>query len=158
MLHDIVNTWQIVQFLCEELDYHKTRPKNESINYRRRSKHVYTDMRFNPILTGGVNLTPPARNPRLPRDRRRSRRAFSWLYSFKSYASFDTSLWKSDHRSRGHVMFCTRTSVQNLPKIRILHMFVYKTHVWKLLIFLKCTITVFILSLGPFAKFSISWN
>ena len=38
------------------------------------------------------------------------------------------SLRKSDHRSRGHVTFCTRTSAQNLPKIRILHMFVYKTH------------------------------
>ena len=38
------------------------------------------------------------------------------------------SLRKSDHRSRGHVTFCTRTSARNLPKICILHMFVYKTH------------------------------
>ena len=38
------------------------------------------------------------------------------------------SLRKSDHRSRSHVTFCTRTSAQNFPKLRILHMFVYKTH------------------------------
>ena len=38
------------------------------------------------------------------------------------------SLRKSDHRLRGHMTFCTRTSAQNLPKICILHMFVYKTH------------------------------
>ena len=116
---------------------------------------------INPILTGGGGSIwpPPARNPRLPRDRRRSRHAFSWLISFKSCASFDTkfakigpsvarsrdvlysdlflsslahllipSLRKSDRRSRGHVTFCTRTSAQNLPKICILHRFVYKTH------------------------------
>ena len=65
------------------------------------------------------------------------------------------SLRKSDHRSRGHVTFCTRKSAQNLPKIRILH---YVCNTWKLLIFLKCTNTVFILSLGPFAQFLISWN
>ena len=40
---------------------------------------------LNPILTGGGSIwPPPARNPRLPRDRRRSRHAFSWLFSFKS--------------------------------------------------------------------------
>ena len=39
---------------------------------------------FNPILSGGgVNLTPPARNPWLPRDRRISRHAFSWLFFFQ---------------------------------------------------------------------------
>ena len=38
------------------------------------------------------------------------------------------SLRKLDHQSRGHATFCTRPSAQNLPKIRILHMFVYKTH------------------------------
>ena len=31
------------------------------------------------------------------------------------------SLQKSDHQSLGHLIFCTRTSAQNLPKIRILH-------------------------------------
>ena len=51
--------------------------------------------RFNPILTGGGSIwPPPARNPRLPRDRRRSRHAFSWLFSFKSCASFDTKFAK----------------------------------------------------------------
>ena len=51
---------------------------------------------FNPILTGGGGSIwpPPARNPRLPRDRRRSRHAFSWLFSFKSCASFDTKFAK----------------------------------------------------------------
>ena len=34
------------------------------------------------------------------------------------------SMRKSDHQSQGHVMFCTRISAQNLPKIRILHMYV----------------------------------
>ena len=52
-------------------------------------------MWINPILTGGGSIwPPPARNPRLPRDRHRSRHAFSWLFSFKSYASFDTKFAK----------------------------------------------------------------
>ena len=82
---------------------------------------------LNPILTGGggggVNLTPPAQNLRLPRDT-------PFHYSFLSSLThlLIPSLRKSDHRSRGHVTFCTRTSAQNLPKIRSLHMFVYKTH------------------------------
>ena len=86
---------------------------------------------FNPILTGGgggVNLTPPAQNPRLPRDRRRSRHVFSWLFSFKSCASFDTKFAKigpSVARSRDVLYSHVGT---NLPKICILHRFVYKTH------------------------------
>ena len=50
---------------------------------------------INPILTGGGGqFDPPVRNPRLPRDRRRSRHAFSWVFSFKSYASFDIKFAK----------------------------------------------------------------
>ena len=71
---------------------------------------------------------PPLRNPRLPRDRRRSRRAFSWLFVSSLTHLLIPSLRKSGHRSRGHMTFCTRTSAQNLPKICILHIFVYKTH------------------------------
>ena len=62
------------------------------------SKEVMFLLMLNPILTGGGGqFDPPARNPRLPRDRRRSRQlliAFSWLFSFKSYASFDTKFAK----------------------------------------------------------------
>ena len=54
--------------------------------------------RFNPILTGGgggqFDPPPPVRNLRLPRNRHRSRHAFSWVFSFKSYASFDTKFAK----------------------------------------------------------------
>ena len=53
---------------------------------------------LNPILTGGggcqFDPPPPVRNPQLPRDRRRLRHAFSWVFSFKFYASFDTKFGK----------------------------------------------------------------
>ena len=55
---------------------------------------VQTCYHSNPILTVNLTPPPPARNPRLPRDRRRSRYAFSWLFSFKSCASFDTKFAK----------------------------------------------------------------
>ena len=47
---------------------------------------------FNPILTGGGggSIWPPYEI----RDRRRSRHAFSWVFSFKSYASFDAKFAK----------------------------------------------------------------
>ena len=79
---------------------------------------------LNPILTGGGGqFDPPARNPRLPRDT-----PFHDFFLSSLAHLLIPSLRKSDRRSRGHVTFCTRTSAQNLPKICILHRFVYKTH------------------------------
>ena len=85
---------------------------------------------LNLILTGGGGgqFDPPARNLRLPRDRRRSRHAFSLLFSFKSCASFDNKFAKigpSVARSRD-VLYSHVGTI--LPKICILHRFVYKTH------------------------------
>ena len=111
---------------------------------------------FNPYPTGGggVNLTPPppVRNLWLPCDRRRSRHAFSWLFPFKSYASFDTKfavkIGPSVARSRDVLYFARRHKIY--PKSAFCICLCYK-HTWKLLIFLKCTKTMLILSLGPFA-------
>ena len=56
-------------------------------------------------------LSHPGRSLRLPRDRRRSRRAFSWLFSIQVLRIlWPHSLPKSDHRSRCYMTFCTRTS------------------------------------------------
>ena len=43
---------------------------------------------------GGSNWPAPVRNPWLPCDHCRSRHAFSWVFSFKSFASFDTKFSK----------------------------------------------------------------
>ena len=85
---------------------------------------------FNPILTGGGGqFDPPLHEIRdclaTATDRDTPFRDF-FLSSLTHLLI--PSLWKSDLRSRGHVTFCTGTSAQNLPKIGILHMFVYKTH------------------------------
>ena len=60
-------------------------------------QHCIEIYSLNPILTGGGGFNfdpPPVRNPRLPRDRRRSRHAFPRLFSFTSCASFDTKFAK----------------------------------------------------------------
>ena len=114
---------------------------------------------FNPILTGGGGQfdPPPAQNPRLCRDRRCSRHAFSWLFSFKSYASFDTKFAKigpSVARSRNFLYSHVGSKLAQNPYFA----YVYVQNTWKLLIFLKCSKSVFILSFWPFAQFLISWN
>ena len=133
--------------------------RNDIIRRWRKADRIYSqiinDISFNPILTGGgVNLTPPLYEIR---DRRRSRRAFSWLFSFKSYTSFDTKFAKigpSVARSRDVLYSHVGTKfAQNLH-----FAYVCVQNIWKLLIFLKCTKTVFILSFWPFAQFLISWN
>ena len=93
---------------------------------------------FNPILTGGGGqFDPPVRNPRLPRDRRRSRHAFSWVFSFKSYASFDTKFAKiGPSVARSHDVLYSHVGTKFLPKICILHNYVCVQNTWKLLIFL----------------------
>ena len=51
--------------------------------------------RVNPIPRGGGGqFDPPVWNLWLPRDRHRSWHTFSWDFSFKSYASFDTKFAK----------------------------------------------------------------
>ena len=122
--------------------------------------HVLYEGRLNPIYTGGgggggVNdPTPPPPLARNPRPASRPPQIAARLFmTFSSLTHlFIPSLRKSDHRSRWHMTFCTRTSAQNLPKTGILH-YVCVQNTWKLLIFLKCTKTVFILSfaaVGPF--------
>ena len=79
-------------------------------------------LQFNPILTGGGQFDPPLHEIRdcvataVDRD--------APFHDF--FLSSLTHLLIPS--SRGHATFCTRTSAQNLPKIHILHMFVYKTH------------------------------
>ena len=115
---------------------------------------------FNPILTGGGGLIwppPPVRNPRLPRDRRKSRHAFSWVFSFKSCASFDTKFAKiGPSVARSHDVLYSHVGTKLAQNLHFAYVCVQNT--WKLLIFLKCTKTVFILSFWPFAQFLISWN
>ena len=86
---------------------------------------------FNPILTGGgggVNLTPLHEiRDCLATAADRDTPFRDFFLSSLTHLLLP-SLRKSDHRSRGHVTICTRTLAQNLPKICILHMFVYKTH------------------------------
>ena len=114
---------------------------------------------FNPYLNwgGGQFDPPPARNPWLRRDRRWSRHAFSWLFSFKSYASFDTKFAKigpSVARSRNFLYSHVGSKFAQNPHFA----YVCVQNTWKLLIFLKCSKSVFILSFWPFAQFLISWN
>ena len=86
---------------------------------------------FNPILTGGGGQfdPPPLHEIRdcLATAADRDTPFHDFFLSSLAHLLIP-SLRKSDHRSRGHVTFCTRTSAQNLPKICILHRFVYKTH------------------------------
>ena len=92
---------------------------------------------FNPYLNwgGGGQFDPPARNQRLPRDRRRSRQRLSWLFSFKSYASFDTKFAKSDHRREvtGRFVLARRPKFAQNPHFA----YVCVQNTWKLLIFLN---------------------
>ena len=89
---------------------------------------------FNPILTGGSIWPPPppppaARNPRLPRDRRRSRHTFSWLFSFKSYASFDTKFAKiGPSVARSCDILYSHVGTKFAQNPHFAYMFVYKTH------------------------------
>ena len=78
---------------------------------------------------GGVNLTPPLYEIRdcLATAADRDAPFHDFFLSSLTHLLIP-SLRKSDLRSRGHMTFCTLTSAQNLPKICILHMFVYKTH------------------------------
>ena len=94
---------------------------------------------FNPILTGGgVNLTPPVRNPRLPRDRRRSRHAFSGVFSFRSSASFDTKFAKiGPSVARSHDVLYSHVGTKFAQNLHFAYVCVQNT--WKLLIFLKCS-------------------
>ena len=85
---------------------------------------------INPILTGGGGqFDPPLHEIRdcLATAADRDTPFHDFFLSSLAHLLIP-SLRKSDHRSRGHVTFCTRTSAQNLPKICILHRFVYKTH------------------------------
>ena len=86
---------------------------------------------FNPILTGGGGSIwpPPLHEIRdcLATAADRDTPFHDFFLSSLAHLLIP-SLRKSDLRSRGHVTFCTRTSAQNLPKICILHRFVYKTH------------------------------
>ena len=92
--------------------------------------------RFNPILTGGGGGSiwppppvkigywpppPPVRNLWLPCDRCRSRHAFSWVFSFKSYASFDTKFAKiGPSVARSHVWrFVLARRHKICPKLEI---------------------------------------
>ena len=112
---------------------------------------------LNRILTGGGGGSiwpPPVRNPRLPRVRRRSRHAFSWVFSFKSYASFDTKFAKiRPSVARSHDVLYSHVGSKFAQNLHFAYVCVQNT--WKLLIFLKCSKTVLILSFWPFAQFLI---
>ena len=88
---------------------------------------------INPILTGGVNLTPPVRNPRLPRD------TPFVTFSFKSYASFDTKFAKiGPSVARSHDVLYSHVGTKFAQKSAFC-IYVCVQNTWKLLIFLKCT-------------------
>ena len=101
--------------------------RNGQKSFVRRSQG-YLWPRLNPILTGGGSIWPPPLHE--IRDCLAKDRDMPFHDFFLSSLAhlLIPSLRKSDRRSRGHVTFCTRTSAQNLPKICILHRFVYKTH------------------------------
>ena len=101
---------------------------------------------------GGVNLTPPAWNPRLPRNRHRSQHALFVTFFFQVLRIFWYQI--CENRTIGREVtwrFVLARRPKNLPKIRIFA-YVCVQNTWKLLIFLKCTKIVFILSLGPLAQ------
>ena len=79
---------------------------------------------INPILTGRVD--PPCTKSATAAD---CDAPFHEFFLSSLTHLLIPSLQKSDHRSWGHVTFCTRTSAQNLPKICILHICLFtKTH------------------------------
>ena len=95
---------------------------------------------FNPTLTGGGQFDPPPLHEIRDCVATAADRDTPFHDFFLSSLThlLIPSLRKSDHRSRGHATFCC---VQDT---------------WKLLLFLKCSKTVFILSFWPFAQFIIS--
>ena len=106
---------------------------------------------------GGGQFDPPCTKFGLPRDRRRSRHAFFMSFFFQVLRIFWYQVCENrtiGHRSRDVLYSTVGTKfAQNLY-----FAYVCVKNTWKLLIFLKCTKTVFILSLGPFAQFLLSWN
>ena len=101
---------------------------------------------FNPILTGGGGQfdTPPARKSATTLATAADRDTpFHDLFSFKSCASFDTKFAKiglSVARSRD--VLYSHVGTKFAQNLHFCIGFVYK-NTWKLLIFLKCTKTVF---------------
>ena len=63
------------------------------------------------------------RNPRLPRDRSRLRHAFPWVFSSKSYASFDfkkfAKIWTSVARSRDVLYSHVGTKFAQSPQLAL---------------------------------------
>ena len=115
---------------------------------------------INPILTGGggVNLTPPLHEIRDWVATAADRDASFYDFFFQVLRIF----WYQvcENRTIGRKvtrLFVLARRLKICPKSAILHMFVYK-NTWKLLIFLKCSKTVFILSFWPCAQFLISSN
>ena len=62
----------------------------------------------------------------------------------KPYASFDPKFVKIGPSVARSLDVSTRTSAQNVPKICILHKNFCVQNTWKLFIFLKCTISVYL--------------
>ena len=111
---------------------------------------------INSILTGGgVNLSPLHEIRDCVATAADRDTLFHDFLSFKSYASFDTKFAKigpSVARSRNFLYSHVGSKFAQNPH------FAYVQNTWKLLIFLKCSKSVFILSFWPFAQFLISWN
>ena len=109
---------------------------------------------LNPILTGGSIWPPCTKSATASWPPQIATHLFI-NFSFKSYASFDTQVVKIGPlvaRSCDVLYSHVGTKFAQNPHFA----YVCVQNTWKLLIFLKCTITVFILSLGPFAQFLIS--
>ena len=109
---------------------------------------------LNPILTGGgppcMKSATASRPPEIA-----TRLLMSFF--FEILRIFDTKFVKigpSVARSCDILYSHIGTKFAQNPHFT----YVCVQNTWKLLIFLKCTKTVFILSLGPFAQFLISWN
>ena len=109
-------------------------------------------VKFNPILTGG--WVPPVWNPWPPQIATRLFMSFFfqvlrifWYQVCENRTIGRKVTWRfvlaRRHKICPKSAFCIYVFVQNT---------------WKLLIFLKCSKTVFILSFWPFAQFLISWN
>ena len=80
----------------------------------------------------------------------RSKHASSWDFSFKSYASFETKFAKiGPSVARSRDVLYSHVGTKFAQNSHFAYVCVQNT--WKLLVLLKCTNTVFILSLGPFA-------
>ena len=118
----------------------------------------------NPILTGGgggvggrqFDPPPCTKSATVSRPPLIATR-FSWLFSFKSNASFDTKFAKiGPSVARSHNFLYSHVSSKFAQNLHFAYVCVQNT--WKLLIFLKCSKSVFILSFWPLAQFLISWN